>query len=492
MTQTVKALRTASAMQRALRHGTGLPDTSRCSKIAASLWDDIQPVVWPEFGILEKLRHEVRAVCRDQGPEGLSRRLVRDLPLVLWTGDPQIASIAGVWGTFQQAAAERSRLLQPLIEAWLRDFGPDRIAHARAGDFISSLLPGTEDPRLTPWRRADHRYALFHSVDGPRNIGNALLIGSDEPVAILDHVGMLDPVRASGNFLHVVVEAMLARLPAELGKPHAASVWQRFDAALRVPEIVSGAPSRSIKQESWRFPDLRPDIVRAALSPWLPIGQQPAHAPKEAIKTGLVRHLGDPRLHASIWNAAGEDRKRLVLSWLASDTVEAFFAFISEENHDEKKWIYRKAFWEACLRKIPEHDAWIILSPFLKQRAAAIRGLAGEHGELDSGSADHQASILIRLGDLVFSEWSSSGPVRAWHVSDPACPKLAQRRYQKRRLQADCLDFPRDSTGKFGSDNGRGLWHLGPKKGGWQGSAAAFIHQRLGVLLTKADYMVIS
>jgi hypothetical protein len=91
-------------------------------------------------------------------------------------------------------------------------------------------------------------------------------------------------------------------------------------------------------------------------------------------------------------------------SWLAAASLETFFALISETN-DDPQWQYRRAFWRACLRKMPRDrpaEVWVVLGPGMAARAKAVKDLASAHGRMEaSGQYGEQAVLLLRLGNIV-------------------------------------------------------------------------------------------
>jgi hypothetical protein len=133
---------------------------------------------------------------------------------------------------------------------------------------------------------------------------------------------------------------------------------------------------------------------------------------------------------------------------------------------------------------MPNAEVWVVLGPILANRAKSIPMLASGFGVMQTGgSQNDQAVLLMKMGNLVLSEWSNVGPVRAWDSGSRECPSLYRARYQASELREMSLDFP------GGTPNGKGLWHQSGDRGLWQGRTAALLVEKLGLRLTPKDYM---
>jgi hypothetical protein len=494
MTEASAALRDLAALLDLMRRKPNLPETPACLGQAAGLFGKQEASHRPDEQVLERLRAELRQASATGALAALPAKTLRRAPMVFWDRDPQAAEFPGLMKHFLEGAAARPRWLRELVEAWLRDFGPDRRLLPEAGRAAAQLLARTSDPRLQPWHRAHHRYALFDAARGPERVGSALLAGTEPVDAVLSDVGMDDPIRAEGRFFRAAVKAMLTALPGALRAAGARDAWARAAAILEVQRTRRDRLGRDVVEPTLRVPDLAGETIAACLDPWLRDPPAPG-APREEIKAFLLRVVGDPRLRPEHWSGAPEACARLMRSWLAEASLETFFALISETN-DDPQWRYRRAFWRACLRNMPRHrpaEVWVVLGPGMAARAKAVKDLANAHGRMEaSGQYGEQAVLLLRLGNVVLSEWSNVGPVRAWDIGDARCPGLYRAHYEPRHLRARGLDFPdHPILGKGGAFDGGGLWHRQPAKGLWQGCAAAFLQNHAELRLSPKDYMSI-
>jgi hypothetical protein len=434
----------------------------------------------------EALRRELVGEFQRSGLDNLPLRLLRRSPHVFWNGERPAASLPGLVPHFLRVAAERPLWLLEAIEAWLRDFAPDQPGFAETGTRVAELVLTSAHPKIQFWAQAHRRHSVFTAGEGPRRLGHALLGDSDDVRQVLDNTGMADPMRANGRFFRAAFGAMLNALPAALQTATASAAWTRAVSVLEVTKVVPDRSNRLLQERALRFDDLAGETARACLGPWLN-GGAPASAPKAEIQAFLVATIGDPRLRPARWSAAGEAATRLLRGWLAAASLEAFLGLIRDHAND-RQWRYREAFWRACFRKVPNAEVWVVLGRDLQKYASVVRDLNGGFGKMNDGP---QAVLLMRLGNLVFSEWSNVGSLRAWEVADRNCPPLYRtKEYEMRGLKAPCLAFPNHpSYGNGGNLSSDGLRHHSTANGLWQGCAAALLQAKLGIRLTPQDYM---
>ena len=479
----LEALAELDALARVLPGASNLPAASRCRALADEQGrPEAADIVSRD--VVEAVRAELMRACEAGGAQSVPVKTLRDASLAMWHGEPQAASLPGLLDRYLEEAGARARWLGPLIEAWLRDFGPGKTRLAATGRTIAARLPMADHPRISAWREANESFSLFDANIGPRLVARSLLHASEPVADVLRRTGMNDPIRAAGGYFRACVSALLDALPDALRATGAEASWNRAASVLQVARTTRDHRNRELGGQTLRFGDMAGKIANACLAPWL--GGPPAAMARDAIQAFLVAAIGDPRLIPQRWADAGEDAASLMRRWLSEATLDAFFALISQRN-DDAQWRYREKFWRACFDKAKNAEVWVVLDPGLASWAKTLPVLRESFGSMQGSGARDQAVLLIRIGDLVLSEWSNVGAVRAWDRNDPGCPKLHGRTYVSSALRAPCLDFP-DNGGKGGSKDGKGLWHHKPARYVWQRSAAALLLQRVGLRLNQTDY----
>jgi hypothetical protein len=476
------ALRELAALTDVLTRKPALPDMSLCRQQAEAQPSLDRVAASPPEGVLDALRQELAFACKVEGGAAtLPAKTLGKTPLILWNGEPQPARLPGLLETFLRTARGRPRWLRDLIEAWLRDFAPDRFQLQEAGFAIAGLLTETKHPRLIAWRKAHERLSLFDANEGPRRVAYALCHGPDPVWAVLASIGMDDPLRANGGFFRATVAEVVRNVPKALRGPSAQATWSRAGELLEVQQTRRDRFGREVSVAALRFAELAGETARACLDPWLRTGSA-TMVPQEEIKAFLLRVLGDPRIEPARWADAGEAATGLMRSWLAKSSLEAFLTLISQTNSN-KQWRYRQKFWRACLDKMPSAEVWVVLGSVMEAQAKSIPELSTGFGTHDVPQKHDQALLLMKMGRLVLSEWSHLGVVRAWDSQSSRCPGLYLRRYLTADLQEPSLNFP------GGAPTPRGLMHSMTKAGLWQGRVAALLKDKLNLDLSPRDYL---
>jgi hypothetical protein len=91
---------------------------------------------------------------------------------------------------------------------------------------------------------------------------------------------------------------------------------------------------------------------------------------------------------------------------------------------------------------------------------------------------------MLRIGKLLFCDWSHQGRLRAISATAKQAPKLYQNEYELFQLR-----FPTTLDFNDGLLDDPGLLHYESALGGWQDTARHFIGQHLGIHLELSDLM---
>jgi hypothetical protein len=258
------------------------------------------------------------------------------------------------------------------------------------------------------------------------------------------------------------------------------------DANLREWEVIArildwatrlGAPVAKSPQRV-RFAD-------ALLRPW--VSRQPLDTVKARLIEFLVREYGDPRVEGNRlyqWRGVSPQAIAVMMNWLAGDTLRGFMRVL--ERTADEIWRYRQKFWMAYYDAGYIQEAWLALgaeaASFARRLQATEKGLG--YGRLDSGASPDQSVLLLKIGNLVFTEWSHNGALRAYPEDGRETPELYQRIYHGQDLRgAQSMDF------HDGVNQNPELRHMHSPGGTWQRKARDFIRQHTGIHLNDRDIL---
>jgi hypothetical protein len=421
----------------------------------------------PPADFLQNVRRNLVAAI----PSGqFSPKDLRYAPWLLWNGDPPAASLPGLVPQLLNQARTSGATLRRLIESYLRDFKPRAPGLTEAAACICAVLAKGE-ARFDSWRIAQNEVHLFDPERGPAKLA-ALLLADEPSEVVLARYNLDNPLRAAGNYMIAVEDAVRAQGSQVLRKSGVKGLE-------RILQIL--APTGEL-----RFKYHAPDTGRALLRAWLDGGPEPAPALRGSVRQLLLQWLGDPRISLQLWAATGDDEAKLMRRWLARASLDLFFRLI-DEHAPRSQWQFRHAFWLAYLERGAIADAWLGLGSQVYRSARAIAELGEAYGQLRGERK--QCALLLRIGSLVIVEFTHDGKMRAWPAGSRVAPSLGRKEYDSAELKRECLEFPPDRrTVKGGSIDRKGLRHDGSNIGRWQGSAAELIERRTGIRITPREW----
>jgi len=475
MSETLAAVHAlSSAADRLLPRNTVLPDELATAKMLRRIGAIDSSPMSPPADFLDQLRRQLAAASRAGRLSELSGKQLRYTPWLLWNGDPPAANLPGLLPVILDQARTSGTTLRRLIQAFLRDFSSRAPGISEAAACIRRQLANT-DPRLEQWRIAQNEVQLFDPAKGPASLA-ARLLSEKDPASVLTRFKLDDPMLATGGYMMATEDAVRAASPVML-RDHGTMALDRILKVL--------APSES----RLRFESRRAETARALLGAWLTGRGEPAPALQEPVRRRLLNWLGDPRLRSQSWSAVGEQESALMRRWLARASLDLFFKLI-DEHALEAHWRYRQAFWLAYLQKGVISDAWLALGGKAYDSAEAVGDLGRAYGRLAGpGVTSSQSALLLRVGSLVFAEFSHNGKLRAWPIDWRNAPLLGRQEYERTDLTGKCLPFPLNPyRGAGGAPDGKGLSHIRSHEGYWQGSAAALIERHTGIKITALDW----
>ncbi|NBC13318.1 MAG: hypothetical protein GVY09_08230 [Gammaproteobacteria bacterium] len=189
-----------------------------------------------------------------------------------------------------------------------------------------------------------------------------------------------------------------------------------------------------------RFKGERTPLADGLLLPFTDGNPGPSVA--APIKAFLLDILGDPRLTGKQrWSGVDPRARQVMLGWLVTETLEDFFRLLEYAAQSDaiarRHWNARKTFWSRYLEAGAIADAWVALGPLARIEARGMLSGSGDtYAVLKPGynvQKNHSA-IILRIGQLMITEWSHSGSFRAWRQDASGCPKLYQSDYTRSKL----------------------------------------------------------
>jgi len=322
--------------------------------------------------------------------------------------------------------------------------------------------------------------------------------GLERLITTLDVLDPLNgPVHVANDILGMPADKTLAQWQERHALTH--GFWlnnfckQAFVEALQAPEEVRSTLAYVKRMCEWamhdmgqptqrlRYPLCRDEFAYSLLSPWFE--RNPPQDVKHALLSQLLRTLGDPRHNHAGWLGVRREAIETASRWLTSRTMDAFFEILRHTEDDIGP--YRRRFWEAYFHAGHILEAWIALG----EQAVTELQKIDPTGELSYATilgkiAPNQCVLMMRMGNILFCDWSHQGRLRAISVTAKQAPKLYQSEYELFQLR-----FPTTLDFNDGQLDDPGLLHYESKLGGWQDTARQFIAQHLGIHLAPTDLM---
>jgi hypothetical protein len=381
------------------------------------------------------------------------------------------AELEGFVDYLLECVGRSQRLLVALIEEWLRHFQPAARHFRRAGRRIATLLAQgkTATGRTAFWQRAARDHALFDAEGGPSRLAAEVLERGD--LTPLEDCGLTSPMRAVSAFMRATQAAFLHSLAVRLPKADG-----------QMLELTENflAPDGQL-----RFQDnaAQGELADALVQPWASGCDAPSEVLREWVLKFLTQHLGDPRVDSANWACTSENTRTVLRGWLTRVAIDAFFRkigqFAERAGYDET-WKAREAFWRMCLDQRIIADGWLVLGSEVRADVGHTKELRGAYGELH-GAGSNQSVLLMRIGPIVFAEWSHNGALRAWPGGSLHAPRFYHAgTYDAHRLKTGELRFPPPRyRPDLGPTNEMSLTH---HKQIWQGRVAALLlSHRIGL-----------
>ena len=407
---------------------------------------------------------------------GLGRTDQRKLPYAYWiAGEPALSEtdpelVTLYWGTLLpealQASSKRAkRWLAPLFFVYCESFDAN---DRQFEDFASRLLnaiEGANGPFSDRLRKMHGAHEFFAPHDAPERL--AALFLSESSKTVEQHMAdlLLWPGFLDTRMGTAVFAAGLA-LPAD--------VLREKEPVLRLLSW-SKKLAAPISQTGLRVP-----FADALLKPWS--RTKPPDELKNTLLAFFIQAYGDPRITRIRWEGVTPQALAVLLHWLTGDTLRGFMKLL--QRTADEIWMYRQKFWMAYYEAGHIDEAWLALGATARELARRLqvdeKGMG--YSRLEGNVSNDQSVLLLKVGDLVFTEWSHNGSLRAYRDSDLRAPKLYQPYYYGEDLRAALsMDF------HSGLNANPELRHMNSEGGTWQRKARDLIRRHTGVNMRDAQ-----
>ncbi len=227
-----------------------------------------------------------------------------------------------------------------------------------------------------------------------------------------------------------------------------------------------------------RYSKLRSKLADSLLLPWQ--SQKPTDDVQSKLMAFFIKTYGNPSdPNTNLWHGVNSEAIGVIKGWITGRTLEAFFRILQETA--DTIWQYREKFWMAYFKGGYIDDVCVALG---SDGTSVLRRVDGSKQLRSSnliGANSSQSVLLIRIGQLVFCEWSHNGKLRAQRIDAPSSPLMHKSYYDAEDLRFMSLDF------NNGLNQDGGLVHFSAESGGWQERARLFIQKQTGVRLTQAE-----
>jgi hypothetical protein len=351
---------------------------------------------------------------------------------------------------------------RPLVFVYIENFEPSDPIFKKLANCSSKFFQSPKVTNAVSLVGLARNLRLFDLQDGPRNTAESI---SNSRRPLQDWIKNNDLWPSFG-----VSPFALAAFNSYLSSS---------DDVRRSDDFIATVLEWSVNdQQTLRYPSSRVNIAEALLLPWKGVLLFDENK-KNTILNFLIHHYGDPRIGKNLWHGVSEDALKVLIAWINGRTLEAFFKILRETA--DSIWQHRQKFWTAYFKQGHIEEVWVALGP----DAASVLRRLDESKQLKYanllGSESSQSVLLIRIGQLLFCEWSHNGRLRAERIDAALAPKMYQSYYESEDLRFQSLDFNNNQL------QDPGLVHFSSEAGGWQERARMFILKQTGIRMTQAE-----
>lgn len=435
----------------------------------------------PNLMEIGKRLRQIYETARRDGYSSLGRSEIRKLPYAYWVGnDPGLTWIEPelvrrYWTHYLPEALQASprrakRWLMPLLFVYCEQFALHRDFLTYAQNVVACLR-ATEWPVTQKFYSLQSQYSFFNPLEAPRRLAEYFF---REKELSLD-TQLTDLSLWSGFCASSLGSAVF-----DAGLSFSDMFLRDAQTVRRILKWEALGAGRVVKTS------LRVRFADALLGCWS--GYIPDETLRKELINFFLEQYGDPRFPAHRhyqWEGVSDRAKHVLLNWLTGDTLRAFIELLQRTADDI--WRYREKFWMAYYDQGYIDEAWIALGDdalgIAKRLKLDEQGMGYAH--LEGGATRSQSVLLLKIGGLVFTEWSHNGALRAYLEASPDAPTLYRNAYHGAELRArPSLDFHDAANAK------PELTHANSDKGSWQRKARDFIRRHTGIHLGDREILL--
>ena len=296
-----------------------------------------------------------------------------------------------------------------------------------------------------------NRVDTFGLLDIPigMKLGKEILFSKEKsPIEVLEQAGLKRGLMLGGGFSKEAFLSMCHML--SIG--HKEEVLDRF---LQLLEEINTLDEPIYPFAHPQSGDIA-SVCAALLRPYRT--ENPADLTKNRIETFLLERFGDPRANRLRWSKVGEEEVGVLSRWLTKESFELLMQVLSSTNNTGQ-WKDRAKFWGHYIDHEYVSEVWVVFGPDAYRQANRLV----KEGEIKSRSAfgvlekeniqPIHSAILMKIGDLIVSEWTHDGKIRIYSSSNPRKPKFYSTRYSPNSIRDDSSpDFVKVHLGAWEYD----------------------------------------
>jgi len=276
------------------------------------------------------------------------------------------------------------------------------------------------------------------------------------PIEILEQAGLKRGLMLGGGFSKETFLLMCHMLSTG----HKVEVLERF---LQLLEEVNTSGELIYPFAHPQSGDIA-SICNAFLSPYHT--ENPTDLIKNRIQNYLLERFGDPRANKFRWSNVREEEIQILCRWLTKESFELLMQVLSSTNNTGQ-WKERAKFWRHYIDHEFVSEVWVIFGPDAHRQANRLV----KEGEIKSRSAfgilekesiqQIHSAILMKIGDLIVSEWTHDGKIRIYTSGNTKKPVFYSNKYSPNSIRDDnSPDFLKVHLGNWESDVERYIYKV--------------------------------